>query len=356
MSSPIVLQQVAFSGQSLRLFVPSPCDDSPRSKLNAEMTLTQFAEAYYFPVCRAAQSSASGTLTLDRQALEMWRTYTGDPPLRIIDDFTCAQFVAGIKSRPGYRGAEHVSPNTVRKLARHLQAILDRAGRRSRRNRLGAGLFGDQVPYIERPKARRKPPRDNFTLDEIAIWLSACDSALATRNLLGIVPAKWWRALVLFLYNTGLRIDTAMRIEWAMLDAQERDWLEVPASIYKGGEHGLSLYINAPAREAVESIRQFSDPRVFPWKGWPQSASWLQACRRRMLAGAGIAEQRRFGFHGLRKALASWIAPRNWMMAKVILGHSTADVTKEHYVNPDVMREILDRVPQPAVMTQRSLF
>lgn len=332
-----------------------PVASSAPPLLSRESTLTEFADRFFFPVCREAAGSRNGTLRLDRQVLGLWKMYTGDPPIGQIDDLMCGAFVAELRKRPGVKGKPQLSPNTVRKLCTHLQTILDHAGPRSRRNRLGQGLLAD-VPYLERPKKRRKEARDNFTLNEIGAWLDHCGEAAHAANLLGLDPCLWWKGIVTFIYNTGLRIDTTMRLEWSMLDRDEPDWLAIPAEIYKGGEHGLDMYVNSHARAAIEAIGSRKHGRIFPWHGWPESQGWLQAQRRSLLSLAGIPEHRRFGFHGLRKALSTWIAPQNWMLSKIVLGHSTNDVTKECYVNPDVMREILTRVPQPGKLRQKALF
>lgn len=346
------------SPSTIRLWDPQRDPQQARPPLlSSAMTLTEFASAFFFPVCRESQQASQRTLDLDRMALRMWALYTGDPPMVQIDQAACAQFVKQLVKRPGQKGRETISPNTVRKLCCHLQTILDRAGPRTRRNRLGQGLFAEEPPYLERPKKRVKEATDNFTLNEIGAWLEQCALAQATDSLMGLDPARWWTALVVFIYNTALRIDTAMRLTWAMLDHNEPDWLDVPASIYKGGQHGLKLFVNRPARAAIEAIGSRGRfDQVFPWRNWPASQGWLQKLRRRMLAAAGLPAHRRFGFHGLRKALSNWVAPQNWALNKIILGHRPNDVTIESYVNPQVMRDILGRVPQPGRLHQKDLF
>ena len=328
----------------------SPGRLSP-GRLSPAMTLSEFHAAYILPVCRTAAGRAEGTLRIDRTALGLWAAITGDPPLERIDQFTCSRFVAELRKRPGHSGAERISPNTVRKHCVHLQMMLDRAGPRSRANRLGQSLL-DDVPYLERPKKRYKPAVDSLSLAEMARWLDVCSQAGLPRKLRGFDAETYWRALILFTYNTGLRIDTVMCLTRPMLD---RDWLTVPPEIYKGGSHGGQFFVNRFALAALATVRQTRYEQFFPWPRWPASASWLQAYRRRQWAAAGI-DRPGVGFHGLRKALTSWIAPQNPMLAKMVCGHSSGDVTQDCYVHPRVVEQIMQRVPQPGCLEQRRLF
>jgi integrase len=328
---------------------------SGRVQLSREMSLSEFYAAWVKPMCRDAPGRDEGTVEQDELALARWSEITGDPPLKQIDDWICAEFVKQLRKRKGLGGNPEISPNTIRKTCGHLQFMLDRASPKSRRNRKGAGLFDLESPYLERPKKRSKPPVTNFTLHEIGAWMDACQYASQTSNLYGIPAVKWWRSLVRFVYNTGLRIDTVMECTWDMVGRNKPDFITIPPEVYKGGEHGLEMYLNGWARQAIDEIRTAGFNKLFPWRGWPKSSSWLQSRRRAILRRSTIVAHRRFGFHGLRRALASWVGPINGLLAKIILGHVTNDVTAECYINPDTMREILSKVPQPGQMVQKGL-
>lgn len=348
---------------------PDGSGDASPPGLSLDCTLQELYDRYVFPVCRESKA-ATDTVAQDRESLALWTEITGGPPMRLIDQFLCARFVAELAKRPGKR-SEHISPNTVRKHCTHLQFILDRAGPRTRRNRLGLALFAVDPPYFERPKKRAKPPRDAFTFDELGRILEACALAQPTENLLEIDAPIWWDGLANFTYNTGLRIDTIMMSDWSMVDRDEPGWITIPREIFKGGEHGHQLYLNATARSAIEGVAAcvaklgLPEPyrsRLFPWRGWPTSASWLHFCRREILAKSSIPAHRRFGFHGSRKALLTWAASENKELARAIAGHVARDVMDESYVNledPEVrrkLRELLNRVPQPGRLRQRELF
>ena len=296
--------------------------------ITLDLRLSEFYAHYVLPVFREGKSADAKTLKQDRESLAYWIEFTGDPPMRLIDEVLCAAFVKRLKKQPGLKAGSTMAGETVRKHCTHIQTILDRAGPRNRRNRSGQSLFRDSdgmpcdAPYLERAKKRLKPANKDFKLMEIGAWLDACDYAIETDSLMGKTPRDFWRALVIFCWNTGLRIDTVMELTWAMVDAQEPDWIEIPGAIYKGGRQDFSTYLNAHARSAIESIHALGQERLFPWFNWPASQGWLQACRRKILAKTVLPPHRRFGFHGLRRALITYVSPKSSIVAKMIAGHS----------------------------------
>jgi integrase len=280
----------------------------------------------------------------------------------MIDDLTCAHFLAELAQRPGLRGAPRLSPNTVIKHAAHLQFCLDKAGPRSRLNRLGQNLLAEP-PFLARPPRRRKPPRDRFTLDELTAWLDCLPAtAQLPRRMRGAEPARWWRALILFAYNTALRINAVCEARRGWLETRHPKrgaltewWLLLPADVMKGRREGQEVYLNTAARLALQMAPPSEDGRLFAWPGWPESQGWLQELRRRQLAEA-LPPGRRFGFHGLRKAALHWLASKNPLVARKVAGHvDGSDVLSDHYTGADVVMELLERLPQPGPAHQKRL-
>jgi integrase len=73
---------------------------------------------------------------------------------------------------------------------------------------------------------------------------------------------------------------------------------------------------------------------IFPW---PQTTVSLQRYRKKLLAMAGISEERWFGFHGLRKAIGTEVWKMKPTAAQAQLGHEDLATTRKSYVNPDVL-------------------
>jgi len=354
-------QPAASSGDRprLRLVRGAECDPEDRR----DWTLPEFYERFVLPVCHEGKDRQPQTVRAYRGSLKLWAQITGNPPLRQIDDVTCADFAKAVSQRAGLKGAAKVSPNTVIKHCTQLQFCLDKAGPRSRGNRLGQNIL-PEPPYLVRPKGRHRL-RDRFTLDEITAWLDVLPTtATLPRSMRGIEPPRWWRGLIRFVYNSALRIDSAIeaRREWIEVRAKRgqppEHWLCLPAEATKPRQP-LQVYLNQSARLAIEMVPRSEDGRIFAFPGWPSSQSWLQELRRRQLAEIPttiLPEDRRLGFHGLRRATLHWLAERNPLVARKVAGHSGGDVLADHYVGADVVIPLLERLPQPGPARQGMLF
>lgn len=345
---------------SFRLF--SPDDEGlPRG---AQLSLAQFYEQYFAPLRLGGRRAP--TIKQYAESVRLWAAITGDPPLAAIDDFVAEKFLEGLRSRPGLV-AELLADHTIKKHVTHVQAVLNLAGPRSRSCKKGQG-FLDDVVQIEPPRCELDEVTGDFTLPEIGLWLEACGRAKEPR-LDGVTPAEWWRALVLFGYNTGLRIKTLLALRYQWLYTHERGaWLclAVPSADLKQGRK-QHVYLNQWARAAMESISPPLTPNpsplrtgargaiparelIFPWR---LTEAPLHDWRRKILAASELPAHRHLGFHGLRKALGTeggLINPRGASMA---LGHRTKDITRDHYTAFRVMVETLDRLPQPTWRTDR---
>jgi integrase len=318
-----------------------PADPLRKAKLSPEMTLTEFYWSYYRPVCMEARGVKALTMYETEVSLKYWRDFTGDPQVGKITGLECANFVKSLNSLPGKGGEGSISPNTVRKHCKAIQALFDKLAPRGKENRLGTGLLAD-VPYLELPRARPKPPEDSFTVEEIGRWIEIANSAHLP-NIMGIRPGAWWRSLILFCFNSGLRIGTVLELKWSML---EGNCLNVPGEIYKGG-NAHRFYLSAHALAAIEPLRNLPGrpEKIFanPYKGQGP----LQRIRLKMFKAADIPKTRRFGFHGLRKSAATEIARVNPEGARLLLGHSSLRTTIGHYIHPSLQAEVFQSLPQP---------
>ncbi len=171
------------------------------------------------------------------------------------------------------------------------------------------------------------------------------------------MPADWWwQSIVLWIYNTGLRIENTILATWDMVDRDEPNWITIPRSIYKGRSHGHFLFVNPWARAAIERIRSPALAQLFPWLHWPTSASWLQRSFRRIVERSGLPPHRRFSFHALRGACGSQLGRINGTAADLVLGHRGRNLRIDCYTDPQVMVEPLMQLPQPRFVRQRTLF
>ncbi len=237
------------------------------------------------------------------------------------------------------------SPNTIRKHCTHLQAVLDRTGPRGReaRFRKAQGLL-DVVPFLEKPAAQKKEAEDNFTVDEISRFLRHCGAAKAPAYLAARQREAFWQNLFLCDYNTGLRVGSLTIFEWTGIkqDTLGRWWIYA----WVKGRNYKRVHANEFALAAIERMRPITgeQPCVFHF---PHVHSWLQEQRRLILAAAGIALDRRFGFHGLRKAMITEASAFDALAASMQAGHQNFTTTQNSYINPGRVASGMAKLPQP---------
>jgi len=300
------------------------------------------------------QSLSPKTVKIVDRTVGYWVEATGDPPLEQLDERHTAKFVKYLQKQKGRMPRTKMARNTVRKHCTHLDRLLRLAGPRAacRDAVTKRGLFGldpddglpRDAPAVKgRPPVQRREPNP-FELAEVEIWLAHCDMASAP-NLPGLPTGDWWRAIVLFAWNTGLRIETILELRWKWIESRGgRPTLVIPAGSYKGRRHGLALPLSTAALAAIEPLRKLGFQRIFPW---PHTESHLHRVRRTMLRLAGLPEHRQLGFHALRAGVATNLAAVDPSLAQQVLGHTNVATTWGHYVGSKVVAEALEKLPQP---------
>jgi len=331
-----------------------PDETGPPRGLSPRMTLCEFFEAF---VLRRMQNKDLDASTIGDygQSLKYWKRFTGDPPLEAVDQSVCDEYLARVKRLPGRRGNQVLSPMTVRKHCRNVQRCLELAGPKYGPRQIVAakrGLFGLDEDGDPRDPPRLEPPdrvedeaENVFTLHEIASWLDVCDQAIAPR-IPGLTPGSWWRSLVIYCYNVGVRIGTALRVTYAMHRADDdgRTWVHVPPKKKAiKGRRGERFYVNRSAWEAIEAIRTDRD-LVFLW---PHHRRHLDTVRVKLLTMAGIPLDRQFGFHGVRKAFCTEMAEDNPMVAQKQAGHAGMAITRDVYCNRRMVAGSMEKLRQP---------
>lgn len=317
------------------LFVPPPPVKIARGE--AQHTLASFFESYYRPVCLAAASKE--TIRLYRLIVRRWVLLTGDPPLAEVTSLTFSKWRDAQSAMKGKISREVCSPNTVRCHIRMLQAMFDKAGPPDRRNRAGAGIIPFS-PYIPPPKAEYGEPVIT-TEERVTACYAACGTMTRPR-LSGVDSGAWWRALLVTVYNTGIRARTvfAMRMEHV-------DWdngrLILPGEILKAGKK-LILPLAPTVIEHLQTIRTERE-RVFHW---PYTIEYFRRCFHELQNSAGIPPELHFGLHMLRRTLGTRLWKENPAAAQLMLGHSAIEITKRHYVNSEDVLGSLRNLKQPA--------
>ena len=95
----------------------------------------------------------------------------------------------------------------------------------------------DRWPSVDKMQVFRRLPTA-WTMEDMGLILAAC---AATKGMVGEIPAcKFWTALVLVMFDSGIRLNTAFSVEVSNLDVRT-GWLTVPAEVQKQkAEHAFS--------------------------------------------------------------------------------------------------------------------
>lgn len=332
----MISHQPASPGQpQLRLFAPEE---------SSEPTLSQVFEQVVGD-CRPDARPRS--LDQCRETLGIWERLMGSPPAKSIDRTMGKSFRLQLEQRV-WRG-KRIAPNTVRKHLVTIQGIFQLAGPATANIEDAAGVL-EKPPRIKKPPVSYPEEVEMFELREIGAWLDACHTAIMP-EIPGIEPGDWWRAAVVFDYNVPFRLETLLHLQWRWLEKEDGDhWMKVPAWAIKGRRPRPKFYVNKHALEALERLRgipeEYSLGKIFPM---PNTLSWLHEQRRRLLETAGLPEDRRFGFHGLRKSCNTELQKMGADAAAGLhLGHARGkDVNHDFYTHRSIVAGPVSRLPQP---------
>ena len=322
-----------------------PAKEPAPSAPSRRWTVREFFERHY--LFEAEKCKKPGIHKNHRQALDKLRTFCGeDPELSWITRRRLRSFRRWL--RKNCRAASTAN--------RHLRNIL--AVLREAVDENVCRPFGRKIRLLTET---RKPAR-SWRMDELEKMLATVQNLAGH---VGDVPAsRWWRALVLVLYDTGLRISATMALRWT--DHKENAdgvFFAVRGETQKGGKSrcpGISQQ-TAEALAAIAGEREL----VFFWPWDPPDENgqrnWVTLrahLRRDILGPAGVDAAGRQLLHAFRKTSATQVKKAGGNASEQ-LGHSSPAVT-ERYIDPEELgasREC-DRLPRPGLPAsrQRNLF
>jgi integrase len=253
------------------------------------------------------------------------------------------RFSEWLRTTPGRNGKLR-SPATRRKHVCAIQMILDRAGPPTREHD-GAGLI-EQPIKLPMPKGGASIVKRPLTLPDLGRFLETCQTAEWDRKTLPIPACVFWRCFALFTYNAGLRIETlfALRWEWLEQDDAERWWFAIPEWAMK--KTAFRCFVSAAALQAIQPLRKLHNDLVFPF---PYGHNHARNKFTDLLIRAGISMKglQANKFHALRRMCNDELVQINPYAAKLQLGHSSRDVTLNHYTSAAVLVSAHAKLPQP---------
>ena len=249
-----------------------------------------------------------------RTLIEYFRSYQ----LKRISYFTIEHY----KKK---RLQDGVSKETVNKELTILKSIFNRAKE--------FGFFSGDLPKIEKFKDTQKEGVRYLTEEEARRLINACP--------------EWFRPVVIFALNTGLRAGEIFSLTWDMVDFKNRH-LYIQSSHTKTKKL-YKIPLNNVAYNLLLELYKNRKPHGYVFtnsKGKPYSIDgqgyrgvFKRACKR-----AGITN---FRFHDLRHTFASWIAMKSKDIYAVqrLLNHSDLSMTKRYaHLTDDYLRDVVNAV------------
>ena len=262
-----------------------------------------------------------------RLSLKRFAEHLGrEPTVADLTGLTVQRFLSARKAR--------VSVATALKDRTHIAALWNHLFRLRRVEVAPAAV----LPPMRAP---RRVPRA-YRGHEVAAILRAC---LATHGGIDGRPASIWHAsLVRAAFETAERVGALLQVEWRDVDLQERTLL-LRAETRKGAHADLLRPISAETAAWIGQLRRDAGDRRLVWR-WDRTPTHLWGHFRNICKRAGVQPR---GYHGLRRAAASYIAAAGGLgEAATALGHASPTTTQQHYVDQTIAkpgRSHLDMLP-----------
>jgi integrase len=235
---------------------------------------------------------------------------TGD-----LDDLVVSKFLRW-RAKTSYRG-KVVKPASVLKDRTQLVALWNFAAKK----RLAA-----EFPALAKMRVSQRVPRAYTSEDVAKLIITA---RRRPRNVGGKPAAWWWSTLIYTAYCTAERISALLSLRWSEVDL-EQCRVTFLADTRKGH-----------TRDIVREITPDLAKLMLPYRGRPDELVWHWDRRRnsiwtslQLLCGRAGVKYR--GFHGFRKAAASYTALKHGRAAATaLLDHSNPRLA-ELYVDPSI--------------------
>ena len=191
----------------------------------------------------------------------------------------------------------------------------------------------DRIRPVPKLKELRHEP-DSWDVGEVRRLVEAT-SILEGHEWPGVVPQdKYWRALILTAYWTGLRLGSLLKLRMADVD-MTTGWIYVRPESAKN-RHGKRLRVGADALQAIRDIASPARELLFPW---PIATETIFRRFRDIQKAAGLPDSalKLQRFHKLRRTTATHAAIHGGLASAVaLLDHAGPEVTKR-YLDPSKM-------------------
>lgn len=240
------------------------------------------------------------------------------------DDLVVSRYLKWRAETPGWRG-RLPSPASVRKDRVMLQAVWTFAARKR---------WVREFPELPRVKVpKRLPVGRAYTAADVAQLIRTAKKRIGRT---GGLPSRWWWATLLYTaWCSGERFEALTSLRWAQVDLERRRVVFL-GSTRKGSTRDIERSITPQLADMLAEQRRGPTDLVWPWdrRSRSQWASLRVLCRT-----AGVQYR---GFHGLRRAAASYAALAGGAAAATrLLDHSDPQLQRV-YVDPMICPQETD--------------
>lgn len=235
--------------------------------------------------------------------------------------------VAAVVRRFVADGHSWITPES---LARYRDRRLEQVARETVRGELaklsayGAWL-GCDVRVAKPPPVTRAPVA--WTIDEVRRLMAEAERT--KRSIYGLPGRVYWPALLSTAWDTAERIGALWAVSWPDLAPP---WLTIRAETRKGRQADLRCRLRRYTVRRLAALRECGRPR--PFGLGDRSTLWKSYGR--LLADAGLPNDRRSKFHKIRRSAASHLEAAGGD-ATVLLGHADPQTTRRHYLDPAIL-------------------
>lgn len=262
------------------------------------------------------------TALLYGMLFDRYERWLGRPAtLGDVDDLSVSRYLRWRAETPGWRG-RLPSPASVRKDRVMMAAVITYAARK----RLVKEF--PELPKIKVPK--RLPVGRAYTADDVAKLIRAARRRIGR---VGGLPARWWWPTLIYTgFATAERFSALTALRWAQVDL-DRNRVVFLGETRKGATRDIERAIPSALSTMLSEQQRSPAELVWPWdrRSRSQWASLRILCR-----SAGVEYR---GFHGLRRAAASYAALAGGSAAATRLLDHSDPALQRVYIDPRICPE-----------------
>ena len=279
------------------------------------LSLVYLFETMYRPL-RLLGSGQSGLLQHHVVLRHFRRFLAHEPTIADLDDMTVSRFIEWLV---GVRGQCAVTAN------------------KSADKLLAQWKFLNRRRIVESWPEVRKLPEPEITP---LAWLDSdlqklCDTiASEPGHTSGIRYSDWWSALHLLLWDTGERISAILGLLWSDIDL-DGAWVTIRAELRKCRKRSIVRKLRPETVAQLRRIERKDNELVLPWD---RAHSELWAEYKKLRKKAGVAVDKRSGFHRMRRTVATKFEAAGGDATK-LLDHSARSLTVKSYLDRRFIKE-----------------